>query len=64
MTVTYEDLCASPAAVLDAICERVRMFGVPFQRLDGDLPNLTPTPPSPLPENLHRRLQECLATGR
>lgn len=61
MTVTYEDLCASPATVLDVICQGVQRFGIPFQRLSGELPALSPTPPSPLPEALQRRLKECLS---
>ncbi len=61
MTVGYEELCRDPAGVLDRIGQRIVAFGVSCQRVPGDLPALTPTPPSSLPDPLVRRLRECLA---
>ena len=60
MTVSYEALCENPAGVLDEIAGRVRAFGIPFERLNEELPHLFPTPPSTLPEDLQRRVRECL----
>ena len=64
-SVTYEDLCADPGEILNAICSKLQECGMPLSLVSQDMPRLTCSEPASLPEDLDRMLrlhsQECQA---